>query len=158
MQNHKPKRREGNFKLFSISTVTVNGRKSAGERLSDDELQGYSRTIQVQVGVDNSAAGLHTVFDIPVDIPIESVESESYVMTEEILVQTGPEAALGDEGDNILPTSPPPPPPPAKRLPTKRNTTKNLKPHATRRKYMIRSVVNLTSKFHGNSKEPIEIE
>nr|GMC70765.1 hypothetical protein Iba_chr03aCG18880 [Ipomoea batatas] len=116
---------------------------------------------EVQVGVDNSAAGLHTVFDIPVDIPIESVESESYVMAEEILVQTGPEAALGDEGDNILPTSPPPPPPPpppAKRLPTKRNTTKNLKPHATRRKYRTRSVVNLTSKFHGNSKEPIEIE
>nr|GMC60607.1 RING-H2 finger protein ATL78-like [Ipomoea batatas] len=88
-------------------------------------LSEFSPGERVQVGVDNSAAGLHTVFDIPVDIPVEvnwstafstvikaqSVESESYVMAEEILVQTGPEAALGDEGDNILPTSPPPPPP-----------------------------------------------
>nr|GMC67935.1 RING-H2 finger protein ATL78-like [Ipomoea batatas] len=89
-------------------------------------LSEFSPGERVQVGVDNSAAGLHTVFDIHVDIPVEvnwstafstvikaqSVESESYVMAEEILVQTGPEAALGDEGDNILPTSPPPPPHP----------------------------------------------
>nr|GMC66587.1 RING-H2 finger protein ATL78-like [Ipomoea batatas] len=55
--------------------------------------------------------------DIPVEvnwstafstvIKAQSVESESYVMAEEILIQTGHEAALGDEGDNILPTSPP---------------------------------------------------
>nr|GMD37674.1 protein FAR1-RELATED SEQUENCE 5-like [Ipomoea batatas] len=60
---------------------------------------------------------------------MQSVESESYVMAKEILVQTGPEAALDDEGDNILPTFPPPPPPPA-----------------TRRKYRTRSAVNFTSK------------
>nr|GLL46756.1 uncharacterized protein LOC109160617 [Ipomoea trifida] len=74
------------------------------------------------------------------------------VAMQEIPAQTGPKA-LDDESGNILPTSPPPPPPLAKRTPVKK-----LKPQATRRKYMTRSAVNLTSKFHGNSKEPIEIE
>nr|GMD92231.1 hypothetical protein Iba_chr14eCG7120 [Ipomoea batatas] len=96
MQNHKwvsllQESQSVQRKEVCTATASVGG-NTANQR--DQSLSGLS---EVQVGVDNSAAGLHTVFDIPVDIPIESVESESYVMAEEILVQTGPEAALGDE-------------------------------------------------------------